>query len=204
MAGDLETRVVISLVDRATPGVKQVEGSVKNLGVTVRQSGKSLNDAFRTLNIRPFKAVQNEIRQVEVAYKRLAASGKLSSRELARAQSQVTARVAALKSELGTVGQSVQNLRLKLLGAAAAFAGAFTFTKSIVEAGVAMQGFGNALESATGSQEAAAESMRFIRAEAERLGLNLQSVIPSFTKLAASAKGTALEGQATRDIFTAV
>lgn len=46
--------------------------------------------------------------------------------------------------------------------------------------------------------------MQFVRSEADRLGLSLSSSADGFAKITAAAKGTRLEGQGARDIFTAV
>lgn len=78
------------------------------------------------------------------------------------------------------------------------------FTQQIMEAGIAMQRLENALKAATGSAEGAGRELSFVRAEAQRLGLELETASKSFVTIAASAKGTALEGQGVRDIFTSV
>jgi tape measure domain-containing protein len=62
----------------------------------------------------------------------------------------------------------------------------------------------NSMASTMGDAAAGGRELAFVRQEAVRLGLDLQSTTFEYTKLAAAARGTALEGQATRDIFTAV
>lgn len=78
------------------------------------------------------------------------------------------------------------------------------FVKSIVDATIAFERMQNALQAATGSAEAAAREYQFVREESERLGLDLRTAAKEFAKLAAAAKGTRLEGQETRLLFTAV
>lgn len=56
----------------------------------------------------------------------------------------------------------------------------------------------------TGSSAAAAQEMAFVKAEANRLGIETASAAASYVNLAASAKGTNLEGAATRQIWSAV
>jgi tape measure domain-containing protein len=58
------------------------------------------------------------------------------------------------------------------------------------------------LEFATGGANEAAEAMSFITSEVDRLGIALMPSTEGFSNFAAAAKGTALEGQGARDIFT--
>lgn len=62
----------------------------------------------------------------------------------------------------------------------------------------------NTLKSVAGSTEAAGKEFEFVRAESDRLGLVLQQTARDYAKLTAASKGTVLQGQATRDIFTSV
>ncbi len=49
-----------------------------------------------------------------------------------------------------------------------------------------------------------ARKWRFWKNESERLGLNLLETAKSYMQIAAAAKGTELDGERTRDIFTAI
>ncbi|MFZ5760943.1 MAG: tape measure protein [Thermodesulfobacteriota bacterium] len=86
----------------------------------------------------------------------------------------------------------------------AAAVGVGFVARDIVQAGIAMERMTTALVAATGSSELAAAEFGFVSDEADRLGLNLETAAGAFSKIAASAKNTKLEGQGTRDIFTAV
>ena len=66
------------------------------------------------------------------------------------------------------------------------------------------QGMESALKTVTGSSAAAKAELGYIREEADRLGLGVLALADDYTKLVAASKGTSLEGQKTRDIFTAV
>ena len=68
----------------------------------------------------------------------------------------------------------------------------------IVEANSKLQGWKYGLEAATGSQAKAAESLAFVRAESNRLGISLEDSASTFTRLAAATKNTALEGEGAR------
>lgn len=91
-----------------------------------------------------------------------------------------------------------------IIGGAFSAYQAAAFIKDVVQTQVSFERMTVAMESATGSSQAAADSLEFVRNESRRLGLSLEDQAKSYTKLAAAAKGTSLEGQATRDIFSAV
>lgn len=76
--------------------------------------------------------------------------------------------------------------------------------KELLDAGLAAERMSNSLLAATGSINQSRVEMNYISQEADRLGLNLETVGQGYVKLAASARGTVLEGQATRDVFTAI
>lgn len=95
--------------------------------------------------------------------------------------------------------RAVFNLQSALVGL-----GAAATVRSIAAAGLSLERIERGLRTATGSGEAAAESLSFLRGEADRLGLDLESSATAFAKLSAAAKGTALEGKASRDIFVAI
>ncbi len=75
---------------------------------------------------------------------------------------------------------------------------------SVVRAGTEMEAMDQRFRAATGSAAAAAAELEFVRAEIERLGLDALGAESGYSGLLAAMQGTALEGQATRDIFTAV
>ena len=76
--------------------------------------------------------------------------------------------------------------------------------RQVVTAGNALNGFNAALTAATGSQGQATEEMAFVRAESERLGISLVDAARAYTGLTAAARGTALEGQGARQVFSAI
>lgn len=86
----------------------------------------------------------------------------------------------------------------------AAAVGVGFVVRNIDQAGIAMERMTTALTAATGSSELAGVEFGFVSDEADRLGLNLETAAGAFSKISASAKNTKLEGQGTRDIFTAV
>lgn len=115
------------------------------------------------------------------------------------AEDKTKAAFSSVRKSVGDVTGSIFSLQTAIGGI-----GIGLFTQQIMEAGIAMQRIENALKAATGSAEGAGRELSFVRAEAQRLGLELETASKSFVTIAASAKGTALEGQGVRDIFTSV
>lgn len=106
--------------------------------------------------------------------------------------------------------RSLQNVETRLNNFASAAQTAFAVigsgvaVRSIVNASIQMERINNALRVATGSSEAAANEFNFVRQEAARLGLDLEGAAHTYAQLSAAAKGTALQGRETRDIFVAI
>ena len=109
--GDLAVSLTLKLNDQgSTPArqaLKTIERSLKEVETAAKSSSsaaisafKKLADSREILGIRSEKAIQNEIRQTEAAYKRLVASGQAGARELARAQDAMRGKVQALRQEM--------------------------------------------------------------------------------------------------------
>ena len=67
--------------------------------------------------------------------------------------------------------------------------------RHVVEMGRAAERWASKLTAARGSAALAAKDMRFLREQAERLGLRFSESVDAFASFAAAAKGTALEGE---------
>jgi tape measure domain-containing protein len=104
-----------------------------------------------------------------------------------------------LRAGVQRTAQAVLSLQSALAGLAIGFV-----MRDIAQAGLEMERLKRGLESVAGSAEAARREFEFVRDTANRLGLDLRQTAKEYTQLAAAAKGTALEGQATRDILEGV
>ena len=91
----------------------------------------------------------------------------------------------------------------KLRGAFAAI-GVAALAREFVQLNTQYEASAKALESVTGSSESATEQLSYLDSLADRLGQSALDLTEQYTGLAAATKGTALEGQATRDVFEAV
>lgn len=99
--------------------------------------------------------------------------------------------------------KSLQRIQQTVVGLAGSL-GLGMLIKSTADAAVQFQKFESGLRAATGSAGQAKRELEFVRSEAKRLGIDVVSAAESFTKLAASARGTALAGAEARNIFSAV
>lgn len=106
---------------------------------------------------------------------------------------------AEMTSSAGAAGSAMGQMKLVLAG----FAG-LRFAQSLKSAALAADAIDLGLKAATGSAEAAQAEYRLVAAEADRLGISLRDVAPEFTAFAAAARGTSLEGEGVREVWSAV
>ena len=95
--------------------------------------------------------------------------------------------------------RAANSLRTAIAGAAAI--GVIT---SIVRTGIEFDRLQLRMETVAGSAASAGLEMEYVRATAERLGIDLLSAARGYSRLSAAARGTALEGQQTRDLFEGI
>jgi len=76
--------------------------------------------------------------------------------------------------------------------------------QDITSAAVEMEGLQASMEAVTGSSEAAAREFAYVRKEAQRLGLPLAETTRQYLGIMAAARGTKLEGEGVRKIFSAI
>ena len=102
-----------------------------------------------------------------------------------------------------TLGRGLRALALTAAGylGISSAAGAI---ESSIGAATTVEAIDRSLVAATGSAEGGAEAYGFMRSEVDRLRLSLPKAGKDFSQMAAAARGTRLEGEGVRDIFTAV
>lgn len=103
------------------------------------------------------------------------------------------------------VGNSAKDATVKtdsLVKGMKGLAGA-AVVREFIQANASLESIGKSLEAVTGSSEAAAAEMEFIRNESNRLGIETEAAAKSFLTFAAATKGSALEGDAAREIWSA-
>jgi tape measure domain-containing protein len=106
------------------------------------------------------------------------------------------------EARLKAVGQSFESLGKTMTLALTVPIAALG--KSIDSTGIKFAQMQKRLEFATGSTEEAGRAFKFVQGEVSRLGTDLTTSLDGFSKFAAAARGTALEGQGTRDVFIGI
>ena len=142
-------------------------------------------------------------KRVEDNFDRIGQKGEQAMGRISRSTAPANAGLKAVDTTARALN-SVFRQAAGLVAAYAGLSGIIGGIRSVNETGMAFQGLDTALAAVTGSSQGAAAEMAFLRAESERLGLNLLETSQSYLQIAAAAKGTTLAGQGTRDIFTAV
>ena len=99
--------------------------------------------------------------------------------------------VAAGNAVFAAAGQAIKSAYLNL-------------PRALLDGALSAEKMQSAFKALEGSLEGARGQIAFVRAEAQRLGVPLEEAGDAWLKLAAAARGTALEGEASRKIFTAV
>src|SRR5690606_6168627 len=88
------------------------------------------------------------------------------------------------------------------VGLALGIGAVVSFGQEVTKTTAKFEGFTNAIEFASGNQ--ATQNLGFVEQQIKDLSLPMESAYKGFQMLSGSLKGTALEGQATRDIFESV
>lgn len=121
---------------------------------------------------------------------------------------QVNKAIAAGSAEANKYGQAMSALKAPINAATSAMSGLIAtiasgaLAKALWDAGVKAQQLEMAFKAIAGT--GAAAEMAFVRAEANRLGQSLPVVSDAYKGILASSKGSNLEGENTRKIFSAV
>jgi lambda family phage tail tape measure protein len=92
----------------------------------------------------------------------------------------------------------------RMLGPAMAGISVFAFTKSIFDAGLAVDSLNRSFTAIFGDAQLAAQELAFVRSESDRLGQSFYVLAPQFKQISAAAKGTSLEGEAIHKVFSAI
>ncbi|WP_232629166.1 tape measure protein [Methylobacterium sp. Leaf118] len=135
-------------------------------------------------------------------WRNLSAQGSAQARSLENlraANDNVATGFAAQGAQIGALLPGYS----KLIALAGALGAVFT-AGQFVQTVTSFQAIEASLRAATGSTEAAQSAMAFVRSESDRLGLSLGSTAKDFTSFAAATRGTELEGEKTRKVFSAV
>jgi tape measure domain-containing protein len=101
------------------------------------------------------------------------------------------------------VESAFSGMAAKLRGLAGPILAAFSASE-FLKANTGIESLRRSLEMLKGGSDAAAKEIDYLRSTSNRLGIDVQETGRAYISLTAAAKGTAMEGQATRDIFEAI
>lgn len=122
---------------------------------------------------------------------------------LLTAEDQTARGVASAETGLSNLKKSAGALN-GALGQIGLGIGLGAVTAEFIKVNASMESMIRALTQVTGSSEQAKVEMAFVRDEANRLGIDVTTAANSYVQLSAAAKGTALEGPKTREIWSSV
>ncbi|MBI5058968.1 tape measure protein [candidate division KSB1 bacterium] len=124
MANNTLEFIIKAKADEFMAAIRSAEAQAKDSFTGMSSAAKSGGDkmaaAFKTLDIRSFAAIKEDIRSTVSAYSTLAASGKLSGEELVRAAKAAKEKIAALNAEMKNAPQAPGSGLQSLAAAAAA------------------------------------------------------------------------------------
>ncbi|WP_162566756.1 tape measure protein [Variovorax sp. SRS16] len=184
--------------DDATRSTDGYKASIKAAQLALLDSRPALREqsAAQEKAATSARIAAAEEAKLAATYKAAAAAATKASAEQVAAAERSVESVSALSAAGGEAAGVMSHLGPLI---AAAF-GAHQFIEAITAQQSLLKGF----TAVYGSAERAAEEMKFVHDTANRLGLGAQDLQHQMLALSAATRGTVLEGQATRDVFTAV
>ncbi len=181
-----------------------------------REAVNSTKDAYQATQLR-LQAMRGTLAENNIETTGLAQKQALLRNGMREVESQVAGATARLKEMGGTgpkavkdtadatdrAATSAKGYQGALTQVASAIAGAFT-VRELINAAAQMESLREGLRAVSGSAEAAGRDMDFVRTVANRVGADVVQVGQAYLGLAAATKGTAVEGEPTRQVFEAV
>jgi len=173
-------------------------------------SSDRLSASFKDLGIKSALDIEREKTRLIAAFQAIKRSGVASADEIRRAEKALQDQLNKLDGALDENKKSVDGIATGLKGVVVWLAAAFTvdrvvaFAKAAFDASLAVDAITGKLKVMTGSDQAAAEELAFIRVEANRLGLDLLETAKSYGSFMTAVKGTANEGKMSRAAFMGI
>ncbi|MCG8073670.1 MAG: tape measure protein, partial [Candidatus Thiodiazotropha taylori] len=215
-ARDLETaRTKATEFGRAMATAEKPTKALANEFERARSRVRQLKE-MQAAQLSTLKSYSNRAKAAGVDTKRLTAEQV----RLAGSLSKIKSKITGVSSELAKTRNSYRAAakEAKSYGTAVDKAGKFSgmlgrllpvaalasAVKWFKDAAVGAESLKKGFEVVSGSAESAGKEMDYLRKTASRLGLPLREAGKAYLSLTAAAKGTRLEGQASRKIFEAV
>lgn len=173
--------------ERAAQGIGQAGAAAAGASAKLGNTGRDLQG----------------VRQAGGAAKEGADQAAQGLARAASAAGDATGQLGNTRKGLVSISTQLAEAQQGLQRMAASMAGAFTF-KELVNAAAQMESMREGFRAVSGSAEQAGKDMDFVRTVANRVGADVTQVGQAFLGLQAATKGTAVEGEPTRQVFEAV
>lgn len=190
---------VVTVFEARTKGM----GKLSKASRAVAESWSSLERSSKDVNVNLAKT-RGLMAKVNAEAKKVKNSLKPAKEAIKKAKDETTKLKNGLgdaASESSKLGKKIKNA-LKTASIIQAVRMFKNFVVSLIDSRIELENISAAMTAATGSADLAAESYAFVRAESDRLGISLPKSAREFSKLAAAAKNSALEGAGVREIFS--
>jgi tape measure domain-containing protein len=195
----------------ATAAMRRAAAETQNVDNASKQAGSSI---YNMLNIKSGGQLRAEIAAINQQLAAFKANASVPPAELSRVTQAAQQHIAKLRAEAGGTTPLFGQMAgaIKSIGPAAAVLTGVTVglasvkegVEAVIAATIRYEATMKQLEFALGSVALARQEYEFLLDVTKRLGLDLNASAEGFAKLAASTKGTALEGAQTRVIFEGV
>lgn len=143
--------------------------------------------------------LRGEVDQVRASVAQMTPSTQKAGAELTQFNQRATEGAAATQK----LGERAGEAR-RLLGNMAAALTAGLTLRELVNAAAQMETLRAGLQAVSGSSEKAGQDLDFVRGVASRVGVDVAGAGKAFLGLSAATRGTAVEGEPTRQVFEAV
>lgn len=173
-------------------------------------AAKALDDAFAKTGVRSSQAIKAEIQSIVASLASLKSNAQVSGADFDRAFASAEQRVKRLEAELKglntTTSKSTTAASL-LVGAFRQFAavyGAFEAGSQFVTANVQLETLRRSLALVSGSTEEASRQIALLRDTANKAGISVSEISPSFVKFQAALNGASVPLETIESLFKAV
>lgn len=193
-----------------TTTLEQAEAAERQLSEQSARAGAALENAFKSTGIRSAAVIRDEINEIGAALVRLSNNARVSGAEFDQAFASGQARIQKLKNELAGVPDHITaaTKSTNVLGEAfrnlAAIYGGFELAKNFVDSNIQMENMRRTLVLITGSSEAAAKQIDFLKKTANDSGVAVGSIAQAYSKFVASAGSAGISLNVVDRAFAAV
>jgi tape measure domain-containing protein len=187
---------------QAVTALGDVKQELSNAGKAGGTSAEQIKAAWGVLGTRSFSEVKAEVNKVNAALDAVKANSK-NPLEIKAATEAARAKIQSLEDGLKSAKSSAGGLGAAFGQIGPLIAASFT-GRELIQTITQADSLKRGLVAIAGSTKAAESELAFIKKTSNELGLELNSTGQAYLQLTAATKGTAIEGQKTRDIFTSV